>query len=117
MLGSRTGLGDLPLRVFAHCLSRGYTGYNRTLVSGIPSVAGVEKGELGMENVDPRKGLLVVVDELERLDERRAELVAERDMLILSARMAGTPWAELEEISGLSRGSVKKALDRARANE
>lgn len=70
-----------------------------------------------MENVDPRKGLVVVVDELKRLDERRAELVAERDMLMSSARSAGTPWAELGEISGLSVGAVKKALDRARANE
>lgn len=70
-----------------------------------------------MTNADPAKGIAAVVEELTTLDERRAELVAERDMLMVAARDNGTPWAELGRLSGLSVGAVKKALDRARSYE
>lgn len=70
-----------------------------------------------MAEFDPRDGLVAVVADLVELDERRAELVAERDMLMLAARDAGVPWVELGELSGLSVAAVKKSLDRARANQ
>lgn len=70
-----------------------------------------------MENIDPKDGLIKVVQQLHDLDERRAELVAERDMLMVAARDNGTPWAELGRLSGLSVGAVKKALDRAKSNK
>lgn len=70
-----------------------------------------------MTNADPAKGIVAVVEELTDLDERRAELVAERDMLMVAARDNGTPWSELGRLSGLSVGAVKKALDRAKSNE
>lgn len=58
----------------------------------------------------------MVVAELAELDQRRAELVAERDMLMVAAREVSVPWTELQELTGLSVGAVKKALDRARSN-
>lgn len=66
-----------------------------------------------MSSVDPRKGLAVVVGQLSDVDARRAELVAERDILMVAARDAGVSWVELQELTGLSVGAVKKALDRA----
>jgi len=59
----------------------------------------------------------MVVGDLAELDQRRAELVAERDMLMVAAREVGVPWDDLQALTGLSRPAVKKALDRARANE
>lgn len=66
-----------------------------------------------MSSVDPRKGLSVVAEQLAEVDQRRAELVAERDILMVAARDAGVSWVELQELTGLSVGAVKKALDRA----
>lgn len=66
-----------------------------------------------MSSVDPRKGLAVVAGQLSDVDARRAELVAERDILMVAARDAGVSWVELQELTGLSVGAVKKALDRA----
>ena len=66
-----------------------------------------------MSSVGPRKGLSVVAEQLAEVDQRRAELVAERDILMVAARDAGVSWAELQELTGLSVGAVKKALDRA----
>lgn len=70
-----------------------------------------------MAEFDPCDGLVAVVADLAELDERRAELVAERDMLMLAARDAGVPWAELGRLSCLSVGAVRNSLDRARANQ
>ena len=39
-----------------------------------------------MSSVDPRKGLSVVAEQLAEVDQRRAELVAERDILMVAAR-------------------------------
>lgn len=69
-----------------------------------------------MSLADPNKGIVAVVEELVNLEERRAELIAERDMLMAVARDNGTSWAELGRLSGLSSAAVKKALDRARDN-
>lgn len=70
-----------------------------------------------MSEFDPRDGLAAVVADLADLDERRAELVAERDMLMLAARDSGVSWAEIGRLSGLSVGAVRNSLDRARANQ
>lgn len=70
-----------------------------------------------MSSVDPRKGLVTVSEQIADIDARRAELIAERDILMMAARDAGVPWTELQELTGLSVMSVKKSLDRARANE
>ena len=69
-----------------------------------------------MENIDPKDGLVKVVQQLHDLDERRAELVAERDMLMLQARENGMPWSELGGLSCLSVGAVRNSLERARRN-
>ena len=53
---------------------------------------------------------------LAELDARRAELMAERDILLVEARDNGVSWSELGSVSGLSVGAVKKALDRGREN-
>lgn len=69
-----------------------------------------------MSSADPCKGLAVVAGELAELDARRAELMAERDILLVEARDNGVSWSELGSVSGLSVGAVKKALDRGREN-
>lgn len=54
-----------------------------------------------------------VADELAELDRRRAELVTERDVLLLEARDAGVTWVALQEAAGLTVGALRKALKRA----
>lgn len=70
-----------------------------------------------MSSVDPRKGLIAVSEQLAAIDTRRNELMAERDVLLVAARESGVTWDQLQELTGLSRMSVKKALDRARTVE
>ena len=67
-----------------------------------------------MSSVDPRQGLVAVSERLAEIDVRRNELMAERDTLLVAARESGVTWDQLQELTGLSRMSVKKALDRAR---
>lgn len=55
----------------------------------------------------------MVAEQLAEVDQRRAELVAERDILMVAARDAGVSWVELQRLTGLSVGAVKKSLDRA----
>lgn len=48
-----------------------------------------------------------------RTDERREELVAERDNLMRLAKQQGATWAELEDASGMhSPTAVARALKR-----
>ena len=70
-----------------------------------------------MSSVDPRQGLILVSEQLAAIDIRRNELMAERDVLLVAARESGVTWDQLQELTGLSRMSVKKALDRARTVE
>lgn len=70
-----------------------------------------------MSSVDPRKGLMAVSEQIADVDERRAELIAERDILMVAARDNGATWKELQELTGLSVMAVKKSFDRARTNE
>lgn len=70
-----------------------------------------------MSSADPCKGIAMVVGELAELDARRAELMAERDMLLVAARNDGVSWDRLQALSGLSRPSLKKCFDRVKASE
>lgn len=48
-------------------------------------------------------------------DERRAELLADRDAAILRAREAGVSWKRIGEVTGLSVRAIAKALERVSA--
>lgn len=50
--------------------------------------------------------------ELEQLDERRAELVTERDRLVLEAKASGGSLREIAELLGMSHMAVQHIVQR-----
>ena len=51
-------------------------------------------------------------ERIEGIDAERARVVRERDEAVRVARERGVTWRELQELSGLSRSALVKALGR-----
>ncbi|MFF2387824.1 hypothetical protein [Agromyces sp. NPDC058104] len=51
------------------------------------------------------------------VDERRAEVLRERDAEIAAAFEEGATWVQVQEASGLALRSLQKALERHRSAE